>query len=248
MKKTLYLLLLNSTLIFAQDTINQLSAKGLKNGYWRGFYEDTKNLRFEGKFENGKEIGTFKFYDNTKKKKLISTRKFEPNNVAITTVFNGIFKVSEGKTINRKREGKHNTFHNLQDQIMTEEFYKNDLLHGLRKVFYKSGEIAEECMYENDKKHGFYKKYAENGKIMEESFYQTGEYHGKAIFRDAIGNITSEGSYIKGKSIGIWKIYENGKLIKTENRSQKNKLGNINKIKKGNDSIVKNRVSKSLEK
>lgn len=234
--------------LFAQDTINQLNTKGLKHGYWRGFYENSKNLRYEGKFENGIEIGTFKFYDNTKKRTLISTRKFEPNNVAITTIYNGNFKVSEGKTINKKRDGKFLTYHYLQNEIMTEENYKNDLLHGLKKVFYKSGEIAEESMYENGKRHGFYKKYAENGKIMEESFYQNGQYHGKAIFRDGVGNLVSEGNYEKGRSIGIWKIYENGKLKKTENRSKKIKSGTVNQIKKSNDSIVKNRVSKNLEK
>ena len=121
-------------------------------------------------------------------------------------------------------------------------------MHGLKKVFYKSGEIAEESMYENGKRNGFYKKYAENGIIMEESNYIKGESHGKAIFRDALGNITSEGNYEKGKSVGIWKIYENGKLVKIENRSNKEKTGNINQIKKGNDSIVKNRVSKNMDK
>jgi len=164
MKNLIYLILFNSCFIFAQDTINQLDSKGLKNGYWRGFYEETKNLRFEGQFKNGNEVGTFKFYDNTKKKNLISTRKFETNNVAYTIIYNGNFKVSEGKTINKKREGKYLTYHYTQTEVMTEEFYKNDLLHGLRKVFYKSGEIAEECMYENGKRHGLYKKYAENGK------------------------------------------------------------------------------------
>lgn len=248
MKIFIYILLLNYSFVLAQDTINQLDSKGLKNGYWRGFYEDTKNLRYEGQFKNGIEIGTFKFYDNTKKKNLISTRKFQANNVAYTIIYNGNFKVSEGKTIDKKREGKYLTYHYIQTQVMTEEFYKNDLLHGLRKVFYKSGEIAEECMYENGKRNGFYKKYAENGKILEESNYQTGLYQGKAIFRDALGNILSEGNYEKGKSVGIWKIYENGKLKTTENRSKKVKSGKINQIKKTNDSIVKNRVSKSMEK
>jgi antitoxin component YwqK of YwqJK toxin-antitoxin module len=248
MNKLVFFLLFNCIFAFAQDTINQLDSKGLKNGYWRGFYEGTKNLRFEGQFKNGIEVGTFKFYDNTKKKNIISTRKFETNNVAHTIIYNGNFKVSEGKTINKKREGKYLTYHYMQTEVMTEEFYKNDLLHGLRKVFYKSGEIAEECMYENGKRHGFYKKYAENGKIMEESYYQNGQYQGKAIFRDALGNITSEGNYDKGKSVGIWKIYENGKLKTTENRSKKVKSGKVNQIKKSNDSIVKNRVSKSMEK
>ena len=248
MKTLVYYLFFISCGLYAQDTINKNDPQGLKHGYWRGFYEDTKNLRYEGKFENGKEIGTFKFYDNTKKKKLISTRKFEFNGVAYTTVYNGNFKVSEGKTINKKREGKYLTYHYLQEIVMNEENYKNDLLHGLKKVFYKSGEIAEESMYENGKRNGFYKKYAENGIIMEESNYIKGESHGKAIFRDALGNITSEGNYEKGKSVGIWKIYENGKLVKIENRSNKEKTGNINQIKKGNDSIVKNRVSKNMDK
>jgi antitoxin component YwqK of YwqJK toxin-antitoxin module len=104
----------------AQET-NQFDQKGQRHGMWRGLYDDTKHLRYEGTFEHGTEIGTFTFYDNTKKKEIIATRVFKNNGEAYTTFFKGKFKVSEGLVLNKKYEGLWLTYHKESTIVMMRE-------------------------------------------------------------------------------------------------------------------------------
>lgn len=210
--------------IHSQNNLNQLDSQGKKHGLWKGYYEDTKYLRYEGEFKNGQEIGLFTFYDNTKAKAIIATRDFSKNDGSCYTIFyNGKFKVSEGNVKDKKFEGLWKYYHLKSEVVMTEEHYKSGVLHGSRKVYYNSGALAEEANYVNGKKEGSYKKLAENGVVLEESNFKEGEYHGEALFREANGTDYSTGFYKNGKSVGIWKFYQSGKLVREENKSEKKK-------------------------
>jgi hypothetical protein len=44
---------------YAQN-VNKFDENGKRHGLWKGIYEDTKNPRYEGTFEHGKEMGVFK--------------------------------------------------------------------------------------------------------------------------------------------------------------------------------------------
>ncbi|MBA4154618.1 MAG: hypothetical protein C0512_09760 [Flavobacterium sp.] len=220
-KKIVMIIFFISSTIFAQEKFNQLDEKGNKHGPWKGVYEDTKYTKYEGQFEHGKEIGVFNFYDNTKVKKIIATRDFTANDGSCYTIFyNGKFKVSEGKLVNKVYEGEWKFYHLKSDTIMNVENYKKGKLHGTKKVFYNTGLLAEESNYKEGLKEGPYKKVAENGVVLEESNYKNNEYDGPAIFREAAGDKYSTGQYKNGKSVGKWKFYEKGKLVKTENRSE----------------------------
>jgi len=39
-----------------------MDENGERNGVWRKSYPGTDQLRYEGEFKHGKEVGTFKFY------------------------------------------------------------------------------------------------------------------------------------------------------------------------------------------
>ncbi|WP_291113573.1 toxin-antitoxin system YwqK family antitoxin [Flavobacterium sp. UBA6135] len=215
----LILCFLTVTQLFSQSEPNQLNAKGQKHGLWKGYYDDTKNLKYEGTFENGKEVGVFTFYDNTKTKRVVATREFDAkDNSAYTIFYKGKFKVSEGKVVNKLYEGEWKYYHLDMDQIMTLENYKNGKLDGVRKVFYKSGELAEETNYKEGKREGSYKKYAENGIVMEELNYKNDLFHGPAIYKETDGTISITGQYKNGLSVGEWKYYEKGKLVRTEKK------------------------------
>jgi|688.fasta_scaffold06418_7 antitoxin component YwqK of YwqJK toxin-antitoxin module len=201
----------------AQET-NQFDQKGQRHGMWRGLYDDTKHLRYEGTFEHGTEIGTFTFYDNTKKKEIIATRVFKNNGEAYTTFFKGKFKVSEGLVLNKKYEGLWLTYHKESTIVMMRENYKNGELHGEKKVYYHDGDLVEESFYEKGIRQGLYKKYALSGKVIEELTYKDGKMHGPAIYRDYQGEVTAEGQYKDDYQSGIWKFYKNGKLERTENK------------------------------
>ncbi len=212
MKHLLFFLFV-STIIFAQDT-NKLDKDGKKQGLWKGIYEESKRPRYEGTFEHGKEIGVFKFFDDTKVGTVIATREFNAKDNSCYTIFYNqkSNKVSEGKVVNKQFEGEWKYYHEDSPQIMAAEFYVNGKLKGVRKVFYKSGKIAEETNYVNGIKQGSYKKYTEEAIVLEESIFKNGEYDGKAIFRDETNQIYGQGLFKDGKKVGMWKIFEKGKL------------------------------------
>ncbi|MDY0089049.1 MAG: hypothetical protein RBR78_01650 [Flavobacteriaceae bacterium] len=220
----LIMTLLFVTSVFPQEKINRTDENGLKHGLWKGKYERTENLKYEGTFEHGKEVGKFTFYENIKEKKVVATREFtQGKDEAYTIFYNGKFKVSEGWVRNREYDGEWRYYHYNSPAIMTLENYKNGKLEGVRKVFYEGGAIAEEAVYKDGIKNGSYKKYSENGVVLEESNFKNGEYDGVYINREADDKIILSGQYKNGKSVGIWKHYKNGKLVKEENRSEKKK-------------------------
>ena len=222
MKYTIVCLLISIN-IFAQD-INKIDENGKKHGLWKGFYDESKRPRYEGTFEHGKEIGMFKFFDDTKVGTVIATREFNSKDDSCYTIFYNQKKnkVSEGKVVNKQFEGDWKYYHEDLPTVMTLEPYSNGKLNGVRKVYYKSGEIAEETSYLNGLKNGPYKSYAENGVLLEESNYKNDLYDGMSINRSATNTITSQGVYKAGKKVGIWKILEKGK-IKEVNMNYQNK-------------------------
>lgn len=218
----IFLINLNVT---AQTDTNKLDDKGNKNGLWKGYYPESKRLRYEGVFDHGTETGIFKFYDDTKAQSIIATREFNPKDNSVYTIFfdQSKHKVSEGKQVNRLNEGPWKYYHESSPDIMTLENYKAGKLDGKRTVYYKgsgiNGEeiIAEETSYSNGFKNGNYKKYTLKGVLLENSNYKKGELDGAAVYNDAFGNLASKGNFKNGKKVGIWEFYEGGKLQKKDN-------------------------------
>lgn len=213
MRYTLIFLVFTSVL-FSQE-YNKFDEQGKRHGLWKGYFEESKRPRYEGNFEHGKEIGLFKYFDDTKAGTVIATRQFnEKDNSCYTIFYNQKGnKVSEGNVVNKLFEGEWKYYHEDSPQIMTTEFYINGKLNGIRKVYYKSGKIAEETTYKNGVKEGQYKKYTEEGVVLEESIYKNDVYDGLAIYRDPIGKIESQGLYKNGKKSGIWKFWKGEKVI-----------------------------------
>lgn len=223
--KYIFFFLLSGVFGFAQEH-NKLDENGKKHGLWKGFYEESKRLRYEGTFDHGKEIGLFKFFDDTKVATVIATREFNANDNSCYTIFfnQKNNKVSEGKVVNKQFEGEWKYYHENSPQIMTLEYYSNGKLNGVRKVFYKSGILAEETTYKNGVKDGLYKSYAENGIVMEESNYKNGLYDGPATFRTATNELSAQGVFKNGKKVGLWKILEKGKLKEVNMDKQRRKF------------------------
>lgn len=220
-KSLFFFFFIQCTALIAQTAINQFDSEQKKDGLWKGFYPESKRLRYEGTFSHGKEIGEFKFYDDTKAGTVIATRTFNANDNAAYTVFydQAKNKVSEGKVVNKLFEGEWKYYHKAATTIMSIENYKNGKLEGLRSVFFPSGKIAEETIYKGGLKNGISKKYSEKGIVLEEAIFKNDQYDGIAVFKDVDGNMVSKGKFTNGKKTGIWQFFENGKLKEETNMS-----------------------------
>ena len=63
MKYTLYFyFILFGSSLCAQESINQMDANGKRHGVWKKTFPGSQQLRYEGTFDHGKEVGVFKFY------------------------------------------------------------------------------------------------------------------------------------------------------------------------------------------
>ena len=206
-----------SVLVSGQE-LNQLDPNGERHGTWEKNFEGTKQVRYEGKFDHGKEIGLFKFYKFIKKKSILTaTKQFNSDdNTAYVTFLSSRGKViSEGKMNGKLYTGKWTYYHNNSAKIMTLENYDNDgKLQGKRLVYYKDGQMAEEANYISGSLEGTSTWFSKNGVVIKAFIYENNELHGNAEYYSGTGEILAEGSYKRGKKTGLWKYYTNGKLVK----------------------------------
>lgn len=219
-------LVLCCQVVFSQENSNPVDENGKKHGVWKGFYEESGRQRYEGTFEHGKEVGVFNFFDDTKAKSIIATRTFSLKDNSCYTIFYDQNKniVSEGKEVNRLREGQWKYYHKASKTIMTLENYKNGKLDGVRIVYYPNGKVVDETIYKNGLKEGVYKKYSEKGIVLENSFFKNNEYEGEAVYKDPNNLVIARGKFKNGKKVGKWQFFINGKLESEENMDKPKKI------------------------
>ena len=121
--KFLSLFLIVTSLVNAQD-INQFDESGKRHGLWKKYFEETKQLRYEGQFNHGKEVGEFKFYKLVKKKSVLTATKiFDVDGSAYVKFLTSTGKIiSEGKQVGKLYVGEWKYYHNKSDKVMTLEY------------------------------------------------------------------------------------------------------------------------------
>ncbi len=200
-------------MITAQE-INQLDENGKRHGVWKKKFPKSDQLRYEGTFDHGKEVGTFKFYCQDCKNQPMVIKEFSKND-AISEVKYFTKKgklVSEGKMDGKNRMGEWVYYHEKANSVMTREFYKEGELDGPKTTYYLNNQVTEELNYSNGKRVGSNTYYSPEGTLLKKLQYADDELHGSAEYYDAGGNLTIKGTYLNGKKHGLWKYYKNGKL------------------------------------
>ena len=217
---------LATSVIFAQQ-INQFDSDGLRHGIWRKNFHETKQPRYEGEFNHGKEVGVFKYYTlNNKKSVLSATKTFNPNNdIAEVKFFSSTGKlISEGKMNGKLYMGKWVYYHNKTNAIMSTETYNDQgNLEGEKLVYYDNGQIAERVNYVNGKIEGVSRWYSEKGVVLKEFHYVNDQLHGMAKYYNEEGQLLAEGSYKHDSKNGIWKYYKDGKLEEEKDFTKRSK-------------------------
>lgn len=186
------------------QSINQLDSNGKKTGVWKKFYENG-SVRYEGQFENDKEVGTFKFYDEDSKTPTI-IKVFEPKStIAEVTYYqtNGLIE-STGKMDGKLRISKWRYFYPNGKTLMIEENYINGILEGVFKSYFKNSKTSELLVYKNGKLHGNCKRFGDNGVLIEESNYENGQLNGAAAYYTTEGVLVAKGNYENDEKVGSW--------------------------------------------
>ncbi len=198
--------------------INQMDSNGERHGVWKKYFPKTKQLRYEGAFEHGKEVGTFKFYCEECKDQPTVVKEFTlGNSLANVKYYTAKGKlVSEGKMEGKLRIGEWLYFHKKNSEVMTREQYENGKLAGKKYVYYGNGVVAEEATYKDGLLNGPSLYYSYDSKLLKELFYVNDKLEGPAVYYDAKGAKQMEGKYVNDRKKGIWKYYINGQLDKEE--------------------------------
>jgi len=208
-------LLFSAEVSFAQKKINEMDANGKRHGAWKKTYPSKSQIRFEGQFDHGKEVGTFKFYCDNCKDQPSAVQKFNANNDLSEIKFYSKegFLLSEGTLKGKERTGKWITYSEIEKSLLMEENYLDDKLDGHKKMYFSNGKVSEESHFKNGLQESEFISYYENGNILKKLNYKNGLLNGPAVYFDANGNKTMEGSYKNGENFGLWKYFKNGSVI-----------------------------------
>lgn len=202
-----FLTFLISVTVFSQENINKLNEKGEKTGVWKKHY-DNNNIRYQGQFKNGKEVGVFKFYSVNSSEHPVAIKTFfeESDSVAVQFFTEKGVLQSEGKMIGKLRVGVWKYYHKKNNKLLSVENYLNGKLHGVVKTFYSNGELTEVLQYKNGVLHGKAKRYSSEKILLEELTYENGKLNGSATFYNTKGELIMSGNYKDNEKVGNWTV------------------------------------------
>jgi antitoxin component YwqK of YwqJK toxin-antitoxin module len=197
------------------DTLNRTDRFGKKYGHWEQ-YEQGK-LLWKGKFYNGEPVGDFiYYYPNKKIKDKLYYYPNSPKVSAITYYSNGV-KSSEGIFINKAKDGKW-LYYNVAGKLVSEDNYKLGKKQGVSKLFSpEDGTLLQEETWENNLLHGLHKEYYTTGDVRLKWNYKYGKIDGDFESYYLDGAIWNKGQYINGLREGTWTHYNReGNELKVE--------------------------------
>ncbi len=224
MKKIIFLFIIALATFQLNAQVNQFDTNGKRHGKWMKKFKNG-NLRYQGEFNHGKEIGIFKYYSLKSKNNPSIIKTFNENDhIALVKFFKPNGKLmSEGKMDNKKRIGKWVYYQNDGKTILQEENYVNGKLDGEYKTYFENNKPTIIAHYKNGLLDGSYKRYEYKGFIYQDLTYKNGVLNGLCTYYDRLtGKISKKGSYINDKKTGLWELYFDGEFVDTRDYSKIN--------------------------
>ena len=209
-----FLILFVSGTAIAQEKINQLDAQGRRTGVWKKYY-DNNNIRYEGQFVAGKEIGVFNYYSelSTTHPMLVKTFSEGSDNAKVSYFYEDGMLESEGSMNGINRIGKWTYYNTDGKTIVSEENYENGLLNGITTTYFVTGKKAETATFKKGKLYGNVLRYSSEGILMDDLHYENGKLHGSAKYFNVAGKLVRKGNYENDQKVGNWEYFENGEPI-----------------------------------
>jgi len=204
--------------------INQFDKNKKRTGIWKKYYPN-KRVRYVGRFKDGKEVGTFRFYDISSSKYPTIIKEFSASS---DSAFVRYFTLkgelrTKGYMVGKKRVGEW-VYYFPNGKLFSEEYYVDGKLEKELKNYYKNGKMLEHVQYSNGMKNGFARKYSDQEILIEEVHYVNDVLNGEAKYYELNGDLKEEGIYRDGKKHGKWQFYIGGKKVTAKERRQENKI------------------------
>ena len=201
------------TFLSAQNSINQIDAKGHKQGKWIGKYPGGA-VRYEGSFKDDKPVGDWKrFHENGK----IKARLFNlpDSDKAVAELFdsNGI-RYAKGNYIGTAKDSTWNYYNNLS--LVGKENYSNGVKTGVSQTFFENGVAATEANWANGMLDGVSRSFYPSGKKKTEIMYRSGKRQGLSLVYYESGQQEIDGQYNNDQIDGNWKFSDNNGVVKYE--------------------------------
>ncbi len=218
--------------IVGQEAMNQVDAKGRKQGFWKKT-DSLGNKIYEGKFLDGIPTDTFRYFYQGGTLKTLSVISRQGKRAVTVSYFPNGHKMAMGNYLNEKRDSLWQFFGDGTGKMVSEEFYVDGKIDGKSKVFYPEGGISEMTTYINGLKDGLWEQYFSDGVIKLRGTYKAGEKQGRLQLFFPSGQVRLSGLYNNGHQDGVWtsydekgkvvkkETYKNGELLKTEESPQK---------------------------
>ncbi|WP_160114502.1 toxin-antitoxin system YwqK family antitoxin [Aquimarina sp. AU474] len=193
---------------------NKYDAQGKRHGKWQKKYDNSDQVRYEGTFSHGKEIGEFKFYKPSSGDAPTAIKTFSKNNDTVQIkYFTQKGKIiSEGQMVIKERTGLWKYYHNGSNKIMMTENYLGGKLTGEQLTYFENGQLTEKTTFVDGKRQGERVMYSEKGIMLKEFTYDNDQLHGYTKYYDTNGELIIEGKYKRDRKDGLWKYYVDGKL------------------------------------
>lgn len=197
------------------DTINQVDADGLKQGYWQKNYPNG-NLMYKGHFKNGKPVGEMRRYYETGELKAIMSFRKNSEKVYTQFFYDDGEIAGEGNYVNNKKDSIWTYYSYYSGAITSTETYVNGVKHGIEKKYYNNGTVSEEIEWSQDMKHGQWNQYFEDGVVKLKTTYYYNKLNGSYSFYWPNGNIYILGNFVDNKQHGVWSFFTDDGKKKSE--------------------------------
>ena len=188
----------------AQDSLNQVDNKGLKQGYWIKKSEDGGKV-YEGRFVNDQPVDTFLYYDvNGDKNARLIWLNAEKSNATIYYPDGSI--AAEGVYSNKKKDGLWKFFDG-EGRLSTEQNYTNGKKDGAYIIYYDDGSISVSTTYRNGLEHGLRQEFWLDGKPRFKGEIVDGNPDGEVKYFNQEGKLEEKGTYKNAVKHGKWFHY-----------------------------------------
>ncbi len=184
---------------FAQ--VNQVDAKGLKQGLWQKSYPGSKIYMYEGNFKDDKPVGKFVYKYQSGVVKAVIDNKPNSNVSFVKLYFENQALMADGFYRNQKKDSIWMNY-NERGELVSGESYKNDKLNGKKITYYlndqlENGElkVLSVTIFKDDIRDGVFKEYYPNGTMKMSGNYVNGLRTGEWVEYYNTGQVMSRVLY-----------------------------------------------------